>query len=147
MQKTLLLFLAAASLAACNNQVKSVRADDTDSAGGVKADVLRRNMDSAVSPSQDFFLYANGGWIKANPIPPDQGSWGIGNLVIEENLKRLRQISEKAASAKGSQGSSEQKIGDFWSTAMDSAKIEQKGLQPLQPYLDKINTIHDTKSL
>src|SRR5439155_20783979 len=95
----------------------------------------------------DFFDYANGGWIKRNPIPADQSGWGIGNLVIEENLKRLREISEKAAGAHVAKGSSEQKIGDFWSAAMDSTKIEQNGLKPLQPYFDKINSIADVRSL
>ncbi|HEX2608473.1 MAG TPA: M13 family metallopeptidase [Flavisolibacter sp.] len=110
-------------------------------------DAVLPNIDSTVQPSQDFFLFANGGWIKKNPIPGDQGAWGIGNLVIEENLKRLREISEKAATAKAGEGSTEQKIGDFWTVAMDSARIEQLGLKPLQPYLDKINAITDVKSL
>jgi putative endopeptidase len=112
-----------------------------------KPDVLTANMDTTVAPSQDFFMYANGGWIKRNPIPADQGSWTIGHLVVEENLKRLREISEKADSADAAKGTVEQKIGDFWATAMDSAKIEQQGLQPLQPYLDKIAAIADVKSL
>ena len=112
-----------------------------------KKDVLVANLDSSSSPSEDFFEYANGGWIKKNPIPADQSSWGIGNLVVEENLKRLRDISEKAAEANSAKGTTEQKIGDFWSTAMDSAKIEQNGLKPLQSYLDKINAIADVKSL
>ncbi|MCU7552612.1 M13 family metallopeptidase [Chitinophagaceae bacterium LB-8] len=112
-----------------------------------KKDVLAANLDTTADLSKDFFLYANGGWIKTNQIPSDQGSWGIGNLVIEENLKRLRTISEKADSAGAPKGSNEQKIGDFWATAMDSAKIEQQGLQPLKPYLDKINNIKDVQSL
>ena len=112
-----------------------------------KPDVLSVNMDTTVKPGDDIFEYANGGWIKRNPIPADQSSWGIGNLVIEENLKRLREISEKSASAKGSNGSDEQKIGDFWSTGMDSAKIDADGLKPLQKQLDKINAINDLKSL
>jgi putative endopeptidase len=62
-------------------------------------------------------------------------------------LKRLREISEKADSANAAKGTVEQKIGDFWATAMDSVKIEQRGLQPLQPYLDKIAAINDIKSL
>lgn len=110
-------------------------------------DVLAAHMDTTADLSQDFFKYANGGWIKANQIPSDQGSWGIGNLVIEENLKRLRIISEQADSADTKKGSNEQKIGDFWATAMDSAKIEQLGLQPLKPYLEKINNIKDVPSL
>jgi len=112
-----------------------------------KPDVLTANMDTTVAPSQDFFMYANGGWIKRNPIPGDQGSWTIGHLVVEENLKRLREISEKADSANAAKGTVEQKIGDFWATAMDSAKIEQQGLQPLKPYLDEIAAIKDATSL
>ena len=92
-------------------------------------------------------MYANGQWIKNNPIPGDQGSWGIAHLVVEENLKRLREISEKSAAANGAKGSVEQKIGDFWAMAMDSAKIEADGLKPLQPLLDKINAINDSKTL
>lgn len=112
-----------------------------------KADVLASNLDTTVSPGADFFQYANGGWIKANPIPNEQSSWGIGNLVIEENLKRLREISEKAAASNAAKGSPEQKIGDFWTMAMDSAKVEADGLKPLQPMLDKVNAISDIKSL
>ena len=112
-----------------------------------KGDVLAVNLDTTVSPGEDFFQYANGGWIKKNPIPGDQSSWGIGNLVNEENLKRLREISEKAAKSGGAKGSSEQKIGDFWTMAMDSAQIEADGLKPLEPWIDKINAITDAKSL
>ena len=118
-----------------------------DKAATAKPDVLAVNIDSTVKPGDDFFDYANGGWIKKNSIPADQSSWGIGNLVIEENLKRLREISEKAAANNGKPGSSDQKIGDFWTAAMDSAKIEADGLKPIQPLLDKINAITDTKSL
>lgn len=112
-----------------------------------KQDVLVANRDTTADPSNDFFMYANGGWIKKNPIPGDQGSWTIGHLVVEENLKRLREISEKADSLNAAKGTVEQKIGDFWSTAMDSVKIEEQGLKPLQPYLDKIAAITDVKSL
>lgn len=112
-----------------------------------KPDVLAANLDTTVSPGEDIFQYANGGWIKNNPIPAEQSSWGIGNLVIEENLKRLREISENAAKSNATKGSPEQKIGDFWSTAMDSAKIEAEGLQPLKPLMDKVNGIADIKSL
>jgi putative endopeptidase len=131
--------LAGFVFVSCTNMTANKKED--------KPDVVASNMDTTVDPSQDFFMYANGGWIKKNPIPGDQGAWGIGNLVIEENLKRLREISENAAKAKAAKGSNEQKIGDFWSTAMDSAKIEQLGLKPLQPYLDKINAITDGNSL
>jgi putative endopeptidase len=67
--------------------------------------------------------------------------------VNEENNTRLRELSENAAKAKGNAGSPDQMIGDFWSTAIDSAKIEELGLKPMQPYFDKINAITDVKGL
>ena len=65
-----------------------------------KPDVLAVNLDQSVDPSKDFFMYANGGWIKKNPIPAERGSWTIGHLVLEENQNRLRTISEEAAKKK-----------------------------------------------
>ncbi len=112
-----------------------------------KPDVVAANIDTTVDPTQDFFEFANGGWIKANPIPEEQSSWGIGNLVIEENIKRLREISEKAAASNAKAGSADQMIGDFWATGMDSVKREKEGLDALKPFLDKINSISDINSL
>src|SRR5215471_6378937 len=134
---SLITVIAVTICGSCNN---------SDSTSTAKKDFLYDNLDSTVSPAQDFFEYANGGWLRRNPIPADQSSWGIGNLVVEENLKRLREISENAAKAHASTGSTEQKIGDFWSTAMDSAKIEENGLKPLQPYFNKINAITSVPS-
>lgn len=136
MKKILLAITTLALITSCNNK-----------SAAPKPDILAANLDSSVKPGEDFFEYANGGWLKKNPIPGEQSSWGIGNLVIEENLKRLREISEKAAAANAAKGSNDQKIGDFWSMAMDSAKIEADGLKPIQPLLDKVNTITDVKSL
>lgn len=126
---------------ACNSNYKTSKTSD------IKPDILLLNADSSVKPGDDFFEYANGGWIRKNPIPGEQSSWGIGNIVIEENLKRLREISEKAAAVKSETGSNDQKIGDFWSTAMDTIKLESDGLKPIQPLLDKVNAIKDIPSL
>jgi putative endopeptidase len=129
--------------------LQSCKLNNNNSADSTKppGDVLAINMDTTIKPTEDFFMYANGGWIKNNAIPAEQSSWGIGNLVIEENYKRLRDISEKATKDNAAKGSSGQKIGDFWATAMDSTKTEQVGLKPLQPWFDKINSITDVTSL
>jgi putative endopeptidase len=137
MKKICLLSLIILFGISCNN----------NSSSPSKPDILFTDLDTTVSPGQDIFDYANGGWIKKNPIPNEQSSWGIGNLVVEENLKRLREISEKAATSKATAGSTDQKIGDFWSTGMDSTKIEADGLKPVQSLLDKVNAITDVKSL
>ena len=111
-----------------------------------KQDVFANNIDTTVRPGDDFFEYANGKWIKNNAIPATESSWGIGQLVINENLQRLRQISEDAAKENAVKGSTSQKIGDFWSASMDSAAIEKQGLKYAQPYIDQINSITDKNS-
>ncbi|HEV2832323.1 MAG TPA: M13 family metallopeptidase [Hanamia sp.] len=112
----------------------------------VQKDVFASNIDTLAKPGEDFFMYANGKWIKDNPIPNEESSWGIAYLVINENLQRLRNISEAAAKEGAAKGSVSQKIGDFWTTAMDSAKVEQQGTKYLQPYFDKINAITNVAS-
>ena len=109
-------------------------------------DFLADNIDTTVSPATDFFLYANGGWIRKNPIPADQSAWGVGYLVQEDIYRRLRTINEKALNEKSEPGSISQKIGDFWFSGMDSTGIEKQGLTPLQSELqeiEKIGTIDD----
>ncbi len=140
MKKLTLIACASLALFSCNEDTDQKTVKPT-------VDVLLSNMDTLSKPADDFFLYANGGWIKANAIPNDQSSWGIGNLVVEENLTRLRAINEDAAKEKAAKGTASQKIGDFWITAMDSAKIESLGIKPLNPYIDKINAITDINSL
>ena len=97
------------------------------------------NIDTTINPGNDFFRYANGKWIKDNPIPKEESAWGIGYVVNNENQQRIRDISEEAAKQKADKGPAGQKIGDFWSAAMDSATVEKQGTEYLNPYLKKID--------
>ena len=106
-----------------------------------RQDFLAANIDATVSPREDFFQYASGGWLKRNPIPPDQGRWGTWNVVSEDLYSRLRRASEAAAATNAPRGSVEQLIGDFWFTGVDSATINQQGLGPLRPDLERIDAI------
>ncbi len=81
-----------------------------------------------------------------NPIPASESAWGIGQVVKEDLYTQLRGIDEAAAKAKGAAGSDDQKIGDFWTTAMDESKAEQLGLTPLKSELDRIAAITDINS-
>ena len=110
-------------------------------------DPLASHLDTSVSPAQDFFEYANGGWIKQNPIPASESGWGIGNLVQEEIYNRLKKINEEAVSAKAAEGTVSQKIGDFWQSAMDTVALDKSGISPLKNDLDKINAIQNTTDL
>ena len=113
----------------------------------VKQDFLAANIDTSTPPSVDFFQYANGGWIKRTPIPESERGWGIGNLVQEEIYDRILKINKDAAAANAAQGSTTQKIGDFWFAAMDTDTLDGKGLTPLQPYFTEIDGLRSYEDL
>ena len=127
-----------AGLYACSNKTSETKN---------KADILSSNIDSSVKPGDDFFQFANGGWMKRDSIPSSESGWGIGNLVLEENYNRLKKINEDAVRAKAAEGTITQKIADFWQSAMDSAALDKAGLTPLQPDFDKITAAKDVNSL
>jgi len=101
-------------------------------------DVLGSHMDTMIHPGDDFFSFANGGWLKNNPIPKSESGWGIFNLVADENYSQIKRISEDASSNNSAKGTPQQQIGDFFYCGMDSAAIEKNGINPLKENLDKI---------
>ena len=113
----------------------TARAADAPSA---REDFLRSNMDMTADPGVDFFSYANATWLQKHPIPASESAWGIGNEVREELYANLRKINERAAAATGRVSSEQRKIADFWTTAMDVAKADRLGVQPLQAELARI---------
>src|SRR6201996_5413924 len=129
-----ILFNAAAAacclafLCACNHKTDTKVANDP----------VYTNLDTTVKPGSDFFQYANGGWLKKNPIPSAYPGWGIGYLVSEELRDRLKKINDEALKANAPKGSDSQKIGDFYFSGMDTVDIQKQGLSPLKPELDRI---------
>jgi putative endopeptidase len=97
---------------------------------------------------EDFYQYANGGWIAKNEIPPAFSSWGITSPLREKNIATLHEILEAAAkNGAAAKGSNEQKIGDFYASCMDEAKIEAAGAKPLTPELAAINNLKSSRDL
>ena len=96
------------------------------------------DFDPGTSPCTDFFQYANGGWLRTHPIPPDQGSWGVDEELEQRNFTILRRIAEDAAREPGAAGSPRQLVGDFYAAALDQAAIDKAGLAPLRRELDEI---------
>src|SRR3954463_2786366 len=81
------------------------------------------SMDKAADPCVDFYAYSCGGWMKKNPIPPDQSSWSSYGKLQDENLAQLRTILEEASNASGDKNSVQRKIGDYYASCMDEAAI------------------------
>ncbi len=96
------------------------------------------SMDRTVDPCADFFKYSCGGWIKNNPIPPDQSSWSTYSKMQDENRARLRGILETAAVPDARRDAAAQKIGDYYASCMDENAINAKGVEPLKPELERI---------
>jgi hypothetical protein len=94
----------------------------------------KKNMDLAVRPGDDFYRYANGTWIQNLAMPADKSETDSFDQVREQNRARLRELFESlaASAATALKGTAAQKVGDFYATAMDTAKIEALGVKPLQ---------------
>lgn len=106
------------------------------------------SLDKNTAACTDFYQYANGGWLTANPIPAAYSSWGVGNILNEKNRDVLHDILEAAAkNTNAPKGSSEQKVGDYYASCMDEAKIEAQGAKPLKTNFDRIAAIKDQQSL
>ena len=105
------------------------------------------NLDKSCKPCDNFYEFAMGGWIKANPIPAEYSSWGTFTQLRDNNLTAMRTILDAAAAAHTSNGTNEQKIGDFYASCMDTSAIEAAGLKPIAGDLSAINAIKDRASL
>src|SRR5579884_943803 len=105
------------------------------------------NMDRSVVPGNDFYDYANGGWIKRTQIPPDRPNVGVFSHLGDLTNKRTSTLIEEIAKSKAAPGSSEQQIADLYKSFMDEAAIESAGLSPLKPHLDSIRAIANKQQL
>ena len=132
-----------ALLAACQNKDKGstagkeVRTEFFDKSG----------MDTTVNPGDNFFLYANGQWMKKTQIPKTETGWGSFYTLYNDNIKSLDEILINASKEEHPKGSLEQKVGDFYASGMDTVAIEKLGYTPLKPLLSKIDAIKDYKEL
>ena len=142
LQKHLLVGIIAIVLVfgACQNSEK-------DTQQLIKPTFTEKDMDLTIKPGENFYQYANGGWMKHNPLPDDKSRYGSFDQLAEESKKKVKSIIVKAAATKSEVGSISQKIGDFYSAGMDTIAINIAGHQPIQPYLDKIENLSSKENL
>ncbi len=102
-------------------------------------------LDPKLKPGDDFFAYANGGWMAKTEIPPDRSTWGTSGELVELTNVRVADLIKSTASA--APGSEARKIGDYYASYLDEGRIEALGLAPLQPALARIAAIKDKSAL
>lgn len=127
---TMVAALAVATLAA--------DAQAPAAAQGAVHGVNKADMDMSVRPGDDFYQYAGGGWLKANPMKPEYSSYGVFNDLAETNRKQIRELFENLSKEKHAFGSVGQKVADLYNMAMDSVRLNKEGAAPLQKDLDKV---------
>ena len=144
----------AASLAACGkNETAPAASADAKPAfdlSQIKTPLISLNsadLDPAIPACTDLNGFVNSKWLKANPVPGDQTTWGSFEILRERSLEVQHALVQQAAASQAKAGSVEAKIGDIWKTGNDEAKIEAAGLAPLQPQLDKITALNDTAAI
>ena len=125
-------------LAACNSEPPPPYKDPIDLSG----------KDSLIRAQDDFFTYANGGWIKKTEIPASQSAWGAIFSLGDQSLANINEILDSLSKAPGlEKGSVEQKVADLYGSVMDSSGIESKGLTPLKGDLERIAAINNLPGL
>ena len=137
MKKLFFPMLAAAFLAAgCANSPKELTA-------GIRTE----NLDTTADKGADFYQYACGGWMKLNPLTDEYARFGSFDKLGQDNIARLNDLIQGIAAGKHAAGTEAQKIGDFYNVAMDTARLNAEGFEPVKAELERVAQITDVKGI
>ena len=112
-----------------------------------KAGIRMENLDKTVSPSENFYKFACGGWQKLNPLPSAYSRFGSFDQLQEDNNQRINGIIASLTQKKFAEGSVEKKLSDFYKLAMDSTRRNAEGVAPVKPVMDEIEAAKDIEAL
>lgn len=131
--------LACIGIISCNSNDKEVKQSQRS--------LELANIDSAIRPGEDFFLFANGNWYDTAAIPATESRIGAGLEMYNRTKERIRGILDSVSKASNKPGSIEQKVADLYRSGMDSAVIEKAGHDPLKPTLKRIGELKDARDI
>ena len=133
--KRYLLIMVSAFAVACNETPQSSPALDP------------ANFDPSVSPAENFYRYATGGWQKNNPLKPEYSRYGSFDVLNENNQKRLNELFSGLGSREVLPGNVEQKISDLYRMGLDSVRLNAEGAAPVEQFVNRIMSVSDRRSL
>jgi len=105
------------------------------------------NIDTSVRPGDDFYMFANGAWMKRTELPPDRASWGTFNVLADRSNERTATIIEETSKSNPAPGTDNRRIADLYTSYMDETTIESRGLGPIKPHLGAIAAIKTRRDL
>lgn len=155
MKKILSIILLSATIVACKNTkketaeiVSEVTKETTNNNSSTKLSTVDMSyLSKTVKPQDDFFMFSNEEWIKANPVPPSESRWGSFNELDQNNKEKLTSILKEAASSNSAKGSDKQILGDYFSSYMNMESREKLGSIALKKELDKIQSVNSKEEL
>ena len=113
----------------------------------LKSGIHLGDLDTSVRPADDFYEYACGGWMKANPLPAAYSRYGSFDRLGEDNNKRINGILTELLNNTYTNGTTEQKLSDLYKLAMDSVRREKEGIQPVMPLIKKLEAAKTMKQI
>ncbi|WP_082819657.1 M13 family metallopeptidase [Alteromonas stellipolaris] len=144
MLKSVVSLSVALALSACspqNTQPENQAPTAVSQQQELKSGVNKENMDLTVDPGNDFFQYVNGTWVDNLEIPADKSSYGAFTILRDESQDHVMKIIKSSAEGDFADGTDEQKVGDFYRAYMDTDKLNELGISPINADIEKILAI------
>ena len=147
--KKLLIGAIALFVAACGQDTTTEPATDASAteSGALVSGIDLDAMDTSVRPGDDFFRYVNGKWVDNAEMPADKSRFGVFDHLRDESQEAVKGIIEASANGDFPKGTDEQKVGDMYKSFLDWDTRNARGIEPLQPELDRISAIESYDQL
>ncbi|MBU3004075.1 M13 family metallopeptidase [Paraglaciecola arctica] len=137
----------ALGLSACtpanNTETTVAKVSEAPKVSGIDLSAVDKN----VRAQDDFFNHVNGAWLSQTEIPAEKSSYGLFNVLYDDTQENLKTLIQEAANTQAEKGSNTQKLGDMYNSYMNVELANEKGLTPMQPFIDKINSAENMQQL